>query len=282
MSPFERLMLQKRREVNRLSAKRCRKRRRDEIKQMEEEIRRLQYETEQLEAEKASLTSELQQEIAMATSGNSVGGGANPQEHLLPQADTTTPMLPWLVQQRQRTQNFLPSDRAHMGHSIAALYSTSAGLGNAFRHEGDVQNAAISHQSLGPTTRSVPSSPLDVLNYLSLWQARNGVASTMPPLQAPWVIPQALALSNSVDNPYSAITSLHATLPGTRELVESSHGNDQIASPTTTTTNDVAINRDTNYEQVNGVETIYRYVSANKPPEVLKNGKTNRKDHAPR
>lgn len=54
--------VEKRRETNRLSARRSRKRRRDEIEQLEEQLRRLAAETEELTAEKRKLQQELQEE----------------------------------------------------------------------------------------------------------------------------------------------------------------------------------------------------------------------------
>lgn len=63
MSPFEKLMLEKRRETNSLKPRSCRKKRREEINTMEQELRRLKSETEELTAEKARLQAELQQEV---------------------------------------------------------------------------------------------------------------------------------------------------------------------------------------------------------------------------
>ncbi len=60
----------RRRETNRLSAQRCRKKRKEETLLLIEEVRRLSAETEQLTAEKERLQQELQEETARVYSNS--------------------------------------------------------------------------------------------------------------------------------------------------------------------------------------------------------------------
>jgi hypothetical protein len=212
MSTFEKLMLKKRRETNRLSARRCRRRRRDEIKVLEEQLRLLQLENEQLEAEKTWLQAEYQREMAVASSRNSAGDDLHARD--VPQAsqagDATT-MLRRLLQENARTQIFTPnihSNLAHMGPSFASLSGlmpTSARLGNL----GHGQNPATNSGRGFASPASQASSMFDLLNCLSLFQTSQGssTSSTASSL-TPWVLPQSLAVASSMDtaNRFNAAT----------------------------------------------------------------------------
>lgn len=59
--------LAKRRETNRRSARRCRKRRKEELEQLEDKLRRLSAETKELVAEKERLQRELQELVSKST-----------------------------------------------------------------------------------------------------------------------------------------------------------------------------------------------------------------------
>jgi hypothetical protein len=67
---------EKRREANRLSARRCRKRRRQELDELEDEVRRLNSESTELAEANAALRGELQREVQQAQSEAAVASAS--------------------------------------------------------------------------------------------------------------------------------------------------------------------------------------------------------------
>lgn len=210
MSPFERLMLQKRRETNRLSARRCRKRRREEIKVLQARQQMLQSETEQLEAEKARLQEVFQQEIAAASSRNSFGHNLNIQAQpaIVSQADPM--MLQWWMQQRRR-MGFFPGNVASAADPSIASLATSLGHLSGNQHSATSAGFASAVQ---PPSRS----PLEMLNLLPLIQAWQDAASGVPSNPNPWLLPQALAASSPLNLELSSLATVtRNNQPGMRD-----------------------------------------------------------------
>jgi hypothetical protein len=235
-SPFEKMLLKKRRETNQLSANNwCRRRQRDEIKLLEEQIQMLRLETEQLEAEKVRLQAEFQRELAMG-SWSRANAGDDRQKHSVPQASQAydaTIMLRWLLQQHGCTQHFIPSNLAHMGPSFSAFSGfapTSAGLDVA----AIVQNAARSGQGFAPSPTPSPAAlPLDLLNHLSMLQTSQGSsASSMASNLTPLVMPQSLAAASSTD-PASRL-AVAAWLPALLQSIRHETENSRSIGPIST------------------------------------------------
>jgi hypothetical protein len=187
MSPFEQLMLEKRRETNRLSARRCRKRRREEITHLEEEQRRLESESEELAAEKVRLQAELQREISNAEGTSSQTQAPQPDVFHPPFGNLLNMQQHHQFQQHMQLRQTNPAGAAPLdpisGFFPPALMTPSTGFDMASfpMRPSNVHQLAQVHgldfsrtAAFSPSGLSAslpPRQAVEIPSYLPLWQA---------------------------------------------------------------------------------------------------------------
>jgi hypothetical protein len=197
--------LERRREANRLSAKRCRKRRREEIQQLEKEVRSLSSEQEELAAENSKLKSVFQAEISRA--GIASGTERPPISHNehLPQLSTLQRLQPGTSQTtslRSLLQNIATP------HPISQLNLNNAGFQPILPLAG-IQPTATHFPPLAAASHPVVRQPQNESTLLAL------LSSGWPPGAASIAAPQPTTQSlGTAGNPFFTLPLITTTFPG--------------------------------------------------------------------
>jgi hypothetical protein len=214
MSPFEEVMLKKRRETNRLSARNRRKRRGDEINLLLEEQRRLNLESKQLVAEKAKLQAELHHEVSM-TPSLAVNNNTHVQLSEQPQINPAQMLHNILLQQQRQHTLLVPNLALTVNPSMALfahLMSTSSYI------DSTSLEAQISGDPFTTTKHSSLVPSLDMFELLSRLQASQGSVATPPSIQPTWIGSQTpTATASAPVSTTSARVPAHALLENRHE-----------------------------------------------------------------
>ncbi len=218
MSPFEEVMLEQRRETNRLSARNRRKRRGVEIKHLLEEQRRLSWESKQLVAERAGLQAELHHEVSM-TPSLAVNNSTHvqlPEPQISPVAQLLHNQL---QQQRQQTlliPNIVPTTIPSTA-LLANLALTSAWF-NTTSLEAQIRNQNVARGFVSATPNNIPLVPsLDLLELLSQLQANQAAVASLPSIQTSWTGPQIFTATSDSAVVGASLLSATASLENRHE-----------------------------------------------------------------
>ncbi len=218
-SPFEEVMLEKRRETNRLSARNRRKRRGVEIKHLLEEQRRLSLESKQLAAEKAELQAELHHEVSMTSSfadNTSATHFQGPAPQISPVAQLLRNQLQHQMQHTVLIPNIAPVTNPSTA-LLANLALTSAWF-NTTSLEAQIRNQNVARSFVSPTPNNIPLVPsLDLLELLSQLQANQAAVASLPSIHTSWIGPQILTATPDSAAVGASLLSATASLENRHE-----------------------------------------------------------------